>query len=227
MEKNNLSIFLNNSNFSKENYAFNENENEINISKKYLNIELKQEENNTLKNEEKYKIYENSHKKKIFEKNYGQKISLFSQANQSTTSKSKNKGNLLEDKNSDSWLDEHIKELKQKYEDDHIFFECMDEKVNKDYHLFSFCCFCYKLAFAYNDVVTCLNKCFLMKVKTSEFNYEYTLDHLISSHFEYSYYHSECGGEIIPLYINHKTGEPFFICTACDKKILEKNGIIL
>ena len=77
-------------------------------------------------------MYENSHKKKIFEKNYGQKISLFSQANQSTTSKSKNKGNLLEDKNSDSWLDEHIKELKKQYEDDHIFFECMDEKVNKD-----------------------------------------------------------------------------------------------
>ena len=85
MKENNTSnnFLLNDSNTSQKNYIFNENED--NLNNKYLKIE--QKENDSLKNEEKYKIYENSHKKKIFEKNYGQKISLFSQANQSTTSK--------------------------------------------------------------------------------------------------------------------------------------------
>ena len=216
---------LNDSNISKKNYIFNENEN--NLNNKYLKTESKQSGNDSLKNEEKYKTCKNSHKKKIFAKNYEQKISLFSQEYQSMTSKSKKKRNLLEDKNSDSWLDEHIKELKKKYEVDHIFFVCRDEKVNKDYYLFSSCSICNNLAFAYNDVVTCLNKCFILKLKTSELNYEYTLDHLLSSYNKFSYCHSDCGGDIIPLFINYKTQQPFFICTACDKKIFEKNGIIL
>ena len=77
MKENNTSnnFLLNDSNTSPKKYIFNENENENNLNNKYLKIE--QKENDSLKNEEKYKIYENSHKKKIFEKNYGQKISLF------------------------------------------------------------------------------------------------------------------------------------------------------
>ena len=227
MEKNNLSIFLNNSNYSKENYAFNENENEINISKKYLNIELKQEENNTLKNEEKYKIYENSHKNKIFEKNYGQKISLSNQLNLGTINKSKSKNNSLENIDNDLSIGEYINELKKKYAENNIFSEDMNININKYYYLFSFCPLCHNLAFAYRDIISCVNKCFMLKIQTSEFNDKYTLDIFLKSYYDFCKYHLKCNGEVIPIYIDDNTKKPFFICTSCDNDIFEKNGIIL
>ena len=223
METNNFSniLLLNNSNYPHLNYSFNENENENTISKKYLKMELKEAENNSLKNEEeKYKIYENSHKNKIFEKNYGQKISSFCQLNP-------DKKSSLENKNDDLLIDEYINELKNKYTEEFIFSEIIDKDINEYYHLFSSCPFCHYLAFSYKDVISCINKCFIMKLKTCEFIDKCTLDYLLNSYYEYCQYHLECNGEIIPLFIDDKTKKPFFICTNCDKDIFKKNGIIL
>ena len=227
MKANNISnnFLSNNSELFSNNHSFNENENYIN--KKYFKLEQKQSDINASNKEEKYKIYDTIHKKAIFEKNYGEKISLYSQANQSTTSKTKSKRNLPENKKDSLSLDEYIEELKHKYEEDPIYFESMDESINKKYYLYSFCFFCHHLAFAYEDQVTCVNKCFLMKIKTEEFSQKYTLDNLLESHFDFSEGHLECNGDIILIYIDEKKKEPFFICNVCDKEILEKNEIIL
>ena len=138
MKTNNISnnFLFSNSYLFHKNHSFNENENYIN--KNNLKIEQKQYDINSLNKEEKYKIYDTIHKKEIFEKNYGEKISLFTQANQSTTSKSKSKSkrNFPENKYNDLLLDEYIEELKHKYENDPTFYESMDKTINKKYYLF-------------------------------------------------------------------------------------------
>ena len=230
MEEKNFSniMLFNNSNYMQKNYSFNENENENTISKKYLKMKLKETANDSLKNEEeKYKINKNSHKNKIFQKNYGQKISSFYQLNSSTTNESKSENNLLENQSNDLLIDEYINELKEKFNDDLIFSEIMNKNINNYDHIFSSCPFCHHLAFAYKDVVSCFNKCFMMNVKICEINDKYTFDNLLNSYYEYCLYHLKCNGDIIPLFIDDKTKKPFYICTNCDKDIFEKNGIIL
>ena len=225
MEQNNISYNLLLINSQQKNFIYNESEEENDIIKKYLKIELNQAENYSLKSEEKHKIYENTHKMKIFEKNYGQKIALFGKKHQNKLSKN-NQENLKENKNNSVFLDEYIKELKQNYEDDPSFYDSMDELINKYYYQYSPCPFCQNLAFAYKDIISCVNKCFIFKVKTSEFSENCTLNSLLDSHNEYSYDHLECNGDVIPLYIAEKK-RYYFFCSVCDKDILEKNGIIL
>ena len=225
LDKFNNILFFNKNNSSKESICIKENKN--NLDDKYLKIEQKHDEKQSLNNEEKYKNYDNAHKKIIFEKNYGQKISLYSQSNQPTTSKSKNKKNIIVDRKKDLSLEEYLEELKRKYDEDPIYFESMDKSNNKYYYRFSGCFFCHNLAFAYKDKVTCLNKCFTMDVQTNEFNDDYTLDNFLESHYEFYYDHIECNANIIPIYIDEKRKEPYFICYSCDKEILKKAGIII
>ena len=235
---NNKNIFLyTDSNSQQSCYSYNIDENEIN--NRYKNLELKMEESDIDNKEEKYQKYYNSRKKYIFNKNYGKKISLFTQSNQDTSnkSKSKSKRNLIHKKNiehncfnketDELTLEQYIEELKKKYDEDPIYFENMDKINNIYYYRFSFCFFCHHPAFAYRDEVSCINKCFNMKIRTNEFSENYTLDNFLESHFEFCSNHMECNGDIIPLFINEKTKEPFFICTNCDNKILEKIGIKL
>lgn len=224
MERNNFSnnCFINPNSLS--NSIINE---KCELNNKYLKERLKHDENVSLNKEERYKNFDKFHKQYIFDKNYSQKISLFSQANQVTTNKSKDKRNFNTKKNNDLSLDEYLEELKQQYDEDPMYFESMNETTHKYFYRFSFCFFCHHLAFAYKDKVTCVNKCFIMDIQTSEFNKDYTLDHLLESHYEYYENHLECNSDIIPLYIDEKSKQPFFICTNCDGKILEANGIIL
>jgi hypothetical protein len=226
MKANNISNnFLNADSDSKQNIQiFNENEN--NIDSKYYKIEQSQPKINNLEKEEKYKIHDQNHKKNIFDKNYGQKISLNSQANQSTTSKTQRNIKLSKDKCKDLSLDQYIEELNKKYEEDPIYYESMDETTDKNYYLFAFCYFCDHLAFAYKDQVTCVNKCFSYDIKTEEFSEKYPLDLFLESHYDFFDFHFECNGDIIFLFFDEKK-KPFFICSVCDKKILEKAGIEL
>ena len=228
METNRFSnnLFSNRSDSVKKRSSINENEDDLN--NKYLKLELKQDENKSYNKEEKYKIFDNNHKQNIFNKNYGQKISLFKQANQVTSSKSKSKRYINENKNkNDLSLDQYIEELKKKYDENPLYYESMDKTTNKYYYRYSFCLFCHHLAFAYKDKVSCVNKCFIMDVKTNEFSEDYPLDFFLESLYDFHYFHMECNGDIIPLYINDKTKEPFFICNVCDKEIFEDVGIIL
>lgn len=241
---NNKNIFLYEDSDSKQScHSYNIDENEINT--RYKNLDLKMDKSSIDNKEEKYKSYLNSHKKLVFDKNYGKKISLFTQSNQDTSnkSKSKSKRNLIKKNNTennysnsinerekekeDLTLEQYIEEIKKKYDEDPIYFENMEELDNRNYYRFSFCFFCHYPAFAYKDEITCINKCYDMKIRTNEFSENYTLDNFLSSHFDFCSNHMECNGVIIPLFIDEKTKEPFFICTNCDDKILEKVGIKL
>ena len=231
MKTNEISnIFLSdNTDLKQKEYFFNECENDIN--NKYKNYEYQQNENYSLNKEEKYKEYEIKHKKNIFNKNYKKKISLFTQSNQDTLSKTKSKKNIVPNNNNSTnnelSFEQYIEYLKKKFEEDPLQFENMDETNNKYYYRFSFCFFCHHIAFAYKDQISCFNRCCTMQVRTDEFNENYTLSNFLESHYEFYYDHIECNGEIIPIYINKKKKEPYFICDVCDKKILEKLGIDL
>ena len=141
MKTNNISkIFPRNDSDSKQkNHIFNENEN--NIDNKYLKIEQKQSQINCSNKEEKYRMHDKIHKNSIFDKNYGQKISLDSQANQSTTSKTQRNINISKDNNKELSFDEYLEELKKKYEEDDIYYVGIDETMDKNYYLYSFCCY--------------------------------------------------------------------------------------
>ena len=185
-----------------------------------------------MQKEEKIKEFDNFHKNNIFQKNYAQKISLFSNSNQSTTSKSKskNKNYIIKNNNinnDEMTLDQYIEKIKQKYEDNPFYFESMDKSYNENYYKFSFCLFCHNIAFAFKNKVSCINKCFIMDVNTDEFTPKYKLDYFLESHYDFYYFHMECGGDIIPIYIDDKKKDVFFICTACDNKIFLRNGIVL
>ena len=239
---NNKNIFLYEDSNSKQScHSYNIGENEIN--NRYKNFELKMEEDNIDNKEEKYQNYLDSRKKSVFNKNYGKKISLFTQSNQDTSnkSKSKSKRNLTHKNNiendysnsneekekEDLTLDQYREEIKKKYEEDEIYFANMNETNNKYYYLHSFCFFCHYPAFAYKDQVSCINNCINMKIRTNEFSENFTLDYFLEYHFEFCSDHLECNGDIIPLFIDEKTKVPFFICTYCDKEVLEKVGIKL
>lgn len=125
-------------------------------------------------------------------------------------------------------LDQYIEIIKQKYEEDPLYFESMEKSINENYYKFSFCFFCHNLAFAYKNKVSCINKCFIMDVNTDEFNEKYLLERFLESHYEfYENYHMECNGDIIPIYIDEKNKDVFFICTVCDNEIFKKAGIVL
>lgn len=239
---NNKNVFLYTDSGSKQScYSYNIDENKIND--RYKNLELKMEGNDIDNKEEKYQQYYNSRKKCIFEKNYGKKISLFTQSNQDTSnkSKSKSKRNLIKDKiipvennyNNNSYdekdltVQQYREEIKKKFDDDPIYFESMNEENNKYHYRHCFCFFCHFPAFAYKDEVTCINKCFNMKIRTDEFDDNYTLTNFLDDHYNFYSDHFECGGEIIPMFIDEKTREPYFICNVCDGKDLKKIGIIL
>ena len=124
-------------------------------------------------------------------------------------------------------LDQYIEELKQKYEEDPIFFECMDKSYNEYYYKYSFCPFCHCLCFAYMDKVACVNKCFIMDILTEEFSEKFEVDNFLDCYENFHDMHFDCNGEIIPIYINHKKKSVYFICTGCDGEILKNVGIFL
>ena len=238
----NKNIFLYEDSNSKQScHSYNIGENEIN--KRYKYLAMKMEEDNIDNKEEKYQNYLESRKKNIFNKNYGKKISLYTQSNLDTSnkSKSKSKRNLIQKNNiqkkypnpinenekEDLTLDQYREKIKKKYEEDNIYFANIDEENPKYCYLFSFCFFCHFPAFAYKDHISCINKCIDMKIRTNEFSENYTLDNFLESHYEYSSNHFECGGDIIPLFIDEKNKEPYFICNVCDNEIFKKLGIKL
>ena len=226
MKTSNISkIFPRKDSDSKQNnHIFNENEN--NIDNKYLKIEQKQSQINCSNKEEKYRMHDKIHKNSIFDKNYGQKISLDSQANQSTTSKTQRNINISKDNNKELSFDQYLEELKKKYEKDDIYYVGIDETMDKNYYLYSFCCYCNNLAFAYKDKVSCVNKCFLFDVPTDEFNDKYTMDRFMESFNDFFEFHFECNGEIIYLFMGEQK-KPYFICSACDTATLANVGVEL
>ena len=246
MENNNINnnnnVFLYTDSESKQNYrSYNIDENQIND--RYMNLSQKMEGNDIDKKEEKYQQYYNSRKKCIFENNYGKKISLFTQSNQDTSNKSKSKSkiNLVQDKiiydenvyitendeEKDLTVEQYREYIKKKYEDDPLYFEAMDEENNKYHYRHCFCFFCHYPAFVYKNVVTCISKCYNMKIRTDEFDDNYTLTNFLDDHYYFYTDHYECGGNIIPMFIDERNKEPYFICDVCDGKVLEKIGIIL
>ena len=227
MKTNNIinSFLFQNSESKQDNNIFNDDENDIN--KKYKQLEQRQDDINSFKKEEKYKLYENNHKKYVFNKNYGQKISIFSQSCLETSSKSKSKKDLLQEKSRELTVEQFFKAIKRKYEDDPVYFEMIDETNNKYYYRFGFCLFCHHLAFAYKDRVMCVNKCIDYNIKTDEFDETYTLENFLDELYYFSTNHYECNGNIIPMFIDDVKKEAFFICTACDKETFNKVGITL
>ncbi len=179
---------------------------------------------NCLEKEEKYRIHDKIHKNNIFDKNYGQKISLNPQANQSNTSKTQRNIKIPENNNHELTFVQYCEELNKKYEEDPIYYVCMDETTDKNYYLYSFCFLCHNLAFAYKDQVSCVNKCFLLDVKTDEFNDTYTLDSFMESLYDFFDFHFECNGDVIYLFMGEKK-KPYFICSVCDKATLANIGI--
>ena len=202
MEANNKkNIFLYKySNYYQNYYLNNIDENEI-----YKNIELKMDKNNRDNKEEKYMNYFNSRNKRIFNKIYGKKISLFTQSNLDI----------------ELTIEQYIEELKKKYHENPMHPEDIKELNNRYYYRFSLCFFCHCPAFAYNDEVSCINKCFNVIVRTNAFNENHTLDNFLKSHFEFCSKHTKCNGHFIPILINEKIKEPYFICTNCDNELLE------
>ena len=173
--------------------------------------------------EEKYTKINDSHKRIIFMKNFGEKIKNIEKSNQ--LNNNGKKYILIKPKNLP--LDKYLEQLKEYYFDEPIFFESMNITNNKYHYLFSFCPFCQNLVVACDDKVICTNGCYNLGVRTDEFNDKYTLDKFLESYYLYTSDHIQCNGEIIPIYVDNEEEYVFFICSDCDKKIINKFGIVL
>lgn len=166
-----------------------------------------------------------SHKKYIFQQNLGNKINILIKSNETTISKPKKQSSCIKPENQP--LDEYIKNIKQKYKEDPVYFESMNKTNNIYHYLFSLCFFCQHPVVACDDKVVCVNGCYNMDVKTREFNNDYTLDKFLNDHYDFTSDHLICNGDIIPVYVDNEEQYAFFICTVCDKKVFDKAGVKL
>ena len=175
------------------------------------NILSEDEDYNKYK-EEKHKEIMNNQKKQRFLQNFRKKIEEFKN----------NKANYPIDDNSEVFIDDYIKKIKEIYQDQYSYYDYIEE--NGSYN-FSQCPFCRYPAVFILDRVLCINKCFMTNVGKNSFDNNYTLSNFIEQYKDYYSNHLNCKSDLTTLYIDMESKCAEFLCLKCQKNYLNLDNL--
>ena len=199
-----------NSNMKSLNFQMNNSEPLHNLNKR--NILFEEEEDYNKYRNQKHKEIMNNQKKQRFIKIFGKKIDEF-----------KNKeDNYPIDDNSEVFIDDYIKKIKEIYQDQYNYYNYVEE--NGPYN-FSQCPFCKCPAVFILDRVLCINKCFMTNVAQNSFDNNYTLSNFIEQYKNYYSNHLNCKSDLTTLYIDMESKCAEFLCLKCQKNYLNLDNL--